>query len=210
MVGQGHARGSSREAHVDPLPRWHASRRRRAFAPEVSRSGMGRPCSVLAAALAACATPVRRDAVPLALTDRATVLGGAPDARYWVDTQVPDMAKMAAAALERERASLGYPAHLPPANFLAISGGGDNGAFGAGLLNGWTAAGDPPRIQARHRHQHRSADRAHSPSSAPSYDATLYATSTPPSRRGHLPVAEHHCRRVFSDALRPTPRRSPS
>jgi predicted acylesterase/phospholipase RssA len=33
---------------------------------------------------------------------------------------------------------------LPPAEFLVISGGGDNGAFGAGLLNGWTVAGGRP------------------------------------------------------------------
>jgi patatin-like phospholipase/acyl hydrolase len=33
---------------------------------------------------------------------------------------------------------------LPPANFLALSGGGDNGAFGAGLLCGWTVAGTRP------------------------------------------------------------------
>jgi hypothetical protein len=33
---------------------------------------------------------------------------------------------------------------LPPANFLALSGGGDNGAFGAGLLCGWTAGGTRP------------------------------------------------------------------
>jgi hypothetical protein len=26
-------------------------------------------------------------------------------------------------------------------NLLAVSGGGENGAFGAGLLNGWTAHG---------------------------------------------------------------------
>jgi predicted acylesterase/phospholipase RssA len=36
---------------------------------------------------------------------------------------------------------------LPTAVFLAISGGGDNGAFGAGLLNGWTAAGDRPVLK---------------------------------------------------------------
>ncbi|HMR33990.1 MAG TPA: patatin-like phospholipase family protein, partial [Geminicoccus sp.] len=33
---------------------------------------------------------------------------------------------------------------LPPADFLAISGGGENGAFGAGLLVGWTERGDRP------------------------------------------------------------------
>jgi len=49
--------------------------------------------------------------------------------------------------LEREGAYLrseGKEGALPPSVFLAISGGGDNGAFGAGLLNGWTKAGTRP------------------------------------------------------------------
>jgi predicted patatin/cPLA2 family phospholipase len=33
-----------------------------------------------------------------------------------------------------------------PHSYLALSGGGENGAFGAGLLNGWTATGDRPQF----------------------------------------------------------------
>ena len=33
---------------------------------------------------------------------------------------------------------------MPPINFLAISGGGDNGAFAAGVLAGLTASGKRP------------------------------------------------------------------
>jgi hypothetical protein len=36
---------------------------------------------------------------------------------------------------------------LPPANFLAISGGGDDGAFGAGLLVGWSKSGTRPEFK---------------------------------------------------------------
>jgi len=36
---------------------------------------------------------------------------------------------------------------LPPVSYLAVSGGGDNGAFGAGLLNGWTATGTRPEFK---------------------------------------------------------------
>jgi predicted acylesterase/phospholipase RssA len=36
---------------------------------------------------------------------------------------------------------------LPPANFLALSGGGDDGAFGAGLLCGWTQSGTRPEFK---------------------------------------------------------------
>jgi len=35
----------------------------------------------------------------------------------------------------------------PEANFLALSGGGGDGAFSAGILCGWTAAGTRPRFK---------------------------------------------------------------
>jgi predicted acylesterase/phospholipase RssA len=58
------------------------------------------------------------------------------------------MLHVAAESDDRERAMLvknGQPAeHLPPADYLAISGGGDLGAFGAGLLIGWTEHGQRP------------------------------------------------------------------
>lgn len=111
---------------------------------------------VVVATLGACTSPKREPAVPAALTDRAMVLGGLTNARYFADTQVPALAQEAYAALDRERAQL-RPAgagrlpvaarSLPPANFLAVSGGGDNGAFGAGLLIGWTARGDRPQFK---------------------------------------------------------------
>jgi predicted acylesterase/phospholipase RssA len=41
----------------------------------------------------------------------------------------------------------GNTGDLPPANFLAISGGGENGAYGAGVLVGWTAAGTRPTFK---------------------------------------------------------------
>jgi hypothetical protein len=48
----------------------------------------------------------------------------------------------------RFRTSSGQTGPLPAADFLAISGGGANGAFTAGLLNGWTAAGNRPQFKA--------------------------------------------------------------
>jgi hypothetical protein len=104
---------------------------------------------VFAATLGACASPTRGTAVPMASTDKETVLGGVTNARYFADTQVPALTQEAYAALDRERAQLGATAatRLPPANYLAISGGGDNGAFGAGLLNGWTERGDRPQFK---------------------------------------------------------------
>ena len=50
------------------------------------------------------------------------------------------------AAGDRQRRALGLApnAPLPEVQFLAVSGGGENGAFGAGLLCGWTEYGTRP------------------------------------------------------------------
>jgi hypothetical protein len=67
-----------------------------------------------------------------------------PDARFYPDTDGQRMASLGVQAYKRA-----YAAHhgkLSTAYFLAISGGGDDGAFGAGLLAGWTARGDRPEF----------------------------------------------------------------
>jgi hypothetical protein len=51
---------------------------------------------------------------------------------------------------EREktyRSAHGHSGPLPPAAYLAVSGGVDNGAYGAGFLNGWTRAGTRPEFK---------------------------------------------------------------
>ena len=58
------------------------------------------------------------------------------------------MVQEAVKALAREGAGqMGVNKPPPPANYLALSGGSDNGAFGAGLLTGWTAAGTRPSFK---------------------------------------------------------------
>jgi len=96
-----------------------------------------------------CATPARQAAVPVGMEDQAQVPGFS-DVRYRIGFG-KDMSEMAQEGLEsyrREQEQLAASGRsgqqLPPAVFLAVSGGGDNGAFGAGLLCGWTAAGDRP------------------------------------------------------------------
>ena len=51
-----------------------------------------------------------------------------------------------AAAADRQRQSHGLAANapLPEVQLLAVSGGGENGAFGAGLLCGWSEQGTRP------------------------------------------------------------------
>lgn len=114
------------------------------------------PAAVLAATQAllagGCATPTRRPAVPLRFVTDAEVAGFPPGLRYFPrdveDVQLFE--KDFAESWARERAhlhTLGQSGPLPPAAYLAISGGGDNGAFGAGLLNGWTKSGTRPQFK---------------------------------------------------------------
>ena len=98
--------------------------------------------------LCGCATLPRLEPEPAASMGEANV--GISNVRYLVarDTAVFEGEALSALAKEKAwRAARGAPPELPPAYFLAISGGGDNGAFGAGLLNGWTAAGTRPEFK---------------------------------------------------------------
>jgi predicted acylesterase/phospholipase RssA len=102
-------------------------------------------------ALPGCGAVERGSAVPAALQDRATVLG-IPKSRFWADTQVAALRDEVFAALEREARHLGLPPgrdlrRLPPAHLLALSGGSDHGAFGAGVLTGWSEAGTRPEFK---------------------------------------------------------------
>jgi len=102
---------------------------------------------VATALLGACASPSRLPAVPPGLQNQAVVPNLA-DIRY----RAPDFGRMQddlVLTVQRERAALdarGERGPLPPISFLAISGGGANGAFGAGLLVGWTQHGDRPEF----------------------------------------------------------------
>ena len=96
-----------------------------------------------------CASRARLAAVPSALEAEASVTGMNYGIRYFprdparVQLFIDDYL----ASLELEKAYLAKQGHtgpLPPIAMLAISGGGDNGAFAAGFLNGWTKAGTRP------------------------------------------------------------------
>ncbi|HKY93923.1 MAG TPA: patatin-like phospholipase family protein, partial [Kiloniellales bacterium] len=72
-----------------------------------------------------------------------------PNARFFPLSGVEAMLAEGVASFERERAHLGLAADapMPPAHFLAVSGGGDDGAFGAGLLVGWGESGTRPEFR---------------------------------------------------------------
>ena len=105
---------------------------------------------MLAVLLQACAPLPRLEPVPEVQTEQA-VVPGMPDSRIWMDRDLTSFVKVVLDDNARERTALlqaGRPADpLPPIYFLSISGGGDNGAFAAGVLTGWTASGTRPEFK---------------------------------------------------------------
>src|SRR3954466_7863851 len=86
--------------------------------------------------LAGCASLQR---VPFSKEQQATAtIPGIPNARVWSDDRADALLARARSEIlaDRERA----------VNVLAISGGGSNGAYGAGLLTGWTERGGRPEF----------------------------------------------------------------
>ena len=87
----------------------------------------------LAATVAAC-QPMVRAPFTAEEQDKATV-AGVPDARFWADSE--------AAARAASRLS---QSSFKDFSYLALSGGGGDGAFGAGVLQGWTQSGTRPEF----------------------------------------------------------------
>ncbi|WP_372013603.1 patatin-like phospholipase family protein [Pseudoxanthomonas sp. 10H] len=101
-------------------------------------------CATLAATLAACSA-LPRNPVPAGLAYEA-VVPGMPDVRAHAGRPAPAMERDYLLSLRQESpddfpagpdGTIRYP-------HLALSGGGVNGAFGAGFLKGWTETGTRP------------------------------------------------------------------
>lgn len=93
-----------------------------------------------------CATVPERNPLPEELKDVAQI-PYIPEARFWGDTLPAHLSE----SLEDERFQIQLKtpdARYAPINYLALSGGGGNGAFGAGLLVGWTEHGSRPEFRA--------------------------------------------------------------
>jgi predicted patatin/cPLA2 family phospholipase len=116
-----------------------------------STIAVGRVAAMLLAAtlLAGCATTERLPPVPLSLASNAVPLD-IPDARFYADADAERMSALATQVFDRAKAAALASGSTKPVatqpSFLAISGGGDDGAYGAGLLIGWTARGDRPQF----------------------------------------------------------------
>lgn len=103
---------------------------------------------VLALSLAGCGALPRNVPDTQLAADRA-VVPGIPHARIWGDQaprhlvanaehHIPSLKKLANSARIVDG--------RPQVHILALSGGGSNGAFGAGLLRGWSEHGTRPRF----------------------------------------------------------------
>jgi hypothetical protein len=95
--------------------------------------------------LQGCAALGHYNALPVNLEDQAQI-PGLPDVRDWADTPSKILLKSAMESLEQEKAA--NHGKLEPVVYgLALSGGGGDGAFGAGLLCGWSEAGTRPTFK---------------------------------------------------------------
>lgn len=91
-----------------------------------------------------CASVPPRNPIP---PEAGTVakIPGIPYARFWGD-EAPPYAKAWFAASDAEVRQRYPDIYGKEHYYLAISGGGENGAFGAGLLVGWSEAGTRPQF----------------------------------------------------------------
>src|SRR5215475_7066724 len=97
--------------------------------------------AALGAGISACATLERLPAVTYAQAKQADIFD-IPDARFYV-SETKQILDVAVKAGQRRNLTRGVSTTR---HFLAISGGGDDGAFGAGLLVGWSDRGNRPEF----------------------------------------------------------------
>ena len=92
-----------------------------------------------ALALAGCAAIAR---APFTKEQQSVAtVPGIPNARVWSDDRADTLLARA-----RSEVLAGPAGRAGPVNVLAISGGGSNGAYGAGLLAGWSERGTRPEF----------------------------------------------------------------
>ncbi|MCG8563062.1 MAG: patatin-like phospholipase family protein [Hyphomicrobiales bacterium] len=96
----------------------------------------------------ACAS-LPRNPVPAALVEQAQPIGF-ENTRFWGDERpknIDQIIKANVAQLRAKQPELFRSGKPLVTNHLAISGGGSDGAFGAGLLVGWSKQGTRPEFQ---------------------------------------------------------------
>jgi predicted patatin/cPLA2 family phospholipase len=100
---------------------------------------------LLVISLFGCASTPERNPVPAELTNEAAI-PGIDNARFWADEWPKFSSEIFENYTDEEFQKYYSALYGEPHNYLAISGGGANGAFGAGLLYGWTETGTRPEF----------------------------------------------------------------
>jgi len=95
--------------------------------------------------LVGCATTSARNPVPPELTSEVGI-AGVPEARFWGDEWPKYSLEIFETYTEEDIRKHFSAIYEKAHNYLAISGGGANGAYGAGLLAGWSASGTRPEF----------------------------------------------------------------
>jgi len=104
------------------------------------------PCMIaLVLLLQGCMSLQVRHPLPEHLLEQVQV-ADLPGIRDWGDVHSENLEQSALESIQQELAA-NQGRLEPEANFLALSGGGGDGAFGAGILCGWTEAGTRPRFK---------------------------------------------------------------
>jgi predicted acylesterase/phospholipase RssA len=133
-----HRRGPETLHRAAPPP-WHRS----AAAARLASA-------LLALVLAACSgTGLQREAVPAERADTAQPIGF-DRVRVWGDERPPftdQLKRQQITALKAKYRAAGQPEAGVSLDVLALSGGAEDGAFGAGLLTGWSDHGTRPQFQ---------------------------------------------------------------
>lgn len=96
-----------------------------------------------------CANKLTRNPVPESYVDSVEIFGS-PLIRAWGDEYSPEFQADIINSVQVENKG-DYPPKKPDCELsysaLAISGGGASGAFGAGILNGWSETGKRPKFK---------------------------------------------------------------
>lgn len=111
---------------------------------------VGISCAFFLFFVTGCTTaPVFRS-VPADMASVAVVDGFPADIRSWGDEPGSHLAESIGQRIDQYRNSHAdyFVSHkaYPAMNYLALSGGSNNGAFAAGVLNGWTESGTRPEF----------------------------------------------------------------
>jgi hypothetical protein len=109
-------------------------------------NSIGLPAYLVMATMVAGCGSLRPHAPPPQKVEAQVQIPGMPGVRTWGDEFSPVFQQDMIESVRQEERS-GLLREGDTVSVLAISGGGGDGAFGAGLLCGWTAAGDRPSFK---------------------------------------------------------------